>query len=103
MRIRIVTEGASSSVADAPSVTPLLATRHLPRFTGEERGDLRASLRLATALRRCTAASPLEMTTLSSILASIEAPSPHPRNTGFPMFSLIVLTLSALKAARATA
>ena len=35
MRIRIVTEGASQPL-DAPSVTSLLATRHLPRFTGEE-------------------------------------------------------------------
>ena len=38
MRIRIVTEGASSGIWNAPSVTSLLATRHLPRFTGEEKG-----------------------------------------------------------------
>ena len=37
MRIRIVTEGASSGIWNAPSVTSLLATRHLPRFTGEEK------------------------------------------------------------------
>jgi hypothetical protein len=39
MRIRIVTEGASSAV-DAPSVTSPMAPRHLPRFTGEEKTDL---------------------------------------------------------------
>ncbi len=37
MRIGIVTEGASSGAADAPSVTSLLATRHLPRCTGEDK------------------------------------------------------------------
>ena len=37
MRIRIVTEGASAATGNAPSVTSLLATRHLPRFTGEEK------------------------------------------------------------------
>jgi len=37
MRIRIVTEGASAATQNAPSVTSLRATRHLPRFTGEEK------------------------------------------------------------------
>ena len=37
MRIRIVTEGASRPAYDAPSATSLLATRHLPRFAGEEK------------------------------------------------------------------
>ena len=46
MRIRIVTEGASSGAADAPSVTARRAPRHLPRFTGEEEEEACRSLKV---------------------------------------------------------
>jgi hypothetical protein len=46
----------------------------------------------------------LEMTTLSCILANIGGARRRPSFTdGFPMFSLIVLTISAIKASRAAA
>ncbi len=50
MRIRVATEGASAATGNAPSVTSLLATRHLPRFTGEEKSPPLARPRLKTLM-----------------------------------------------------